>query len=87
MASATLSPRSPPRCALEIGVWHRFAFRRITGDETIAVDPAFKLSARSRTFADTKARATHCFGTASNAFFANETVFLEQHGIDVAWAL
>ena len=56
----------------------------ITADEKIAVDPAFKLSARSRRLADAKARATHYFETTSDAFFANETGFLEQHGIDVA---
>ena len=53
-------------------------------DEKIAVDPAFKLSARSRRLADAKARATHYFETTSDAFFANETAFLEQHHIDVA---
>jgi len=45
---------------------------------------AFKLSARSRRLADEKARATHYFETTSEAFFANETAFLEQHHIDVA---
>jgi hypothetical protein len=69
---------------LEIGVSHGFAFRRITADEKIAVDPAFKLSARSRRLADAKARATHYFETTSDAFFANETAFLERQGIDVA---
>ena len=72
------------RVYLEIGVSHGRAFRRITADEKIAVDPAFKLSARSRRLADTKARATHYFETTSDSFFANETAFLEQHGIDVA---
>ena len=46
--------------------------------------PAFMLSARARRLADAKARATHYFETTSDAFFANETAFLEQHGIDVA---
>ena len=69
---------------LEIGVSRGFAFRRISADEKIAVDPAFKLSARSRRLADAKARATHYFETTSDAFFAKETAFLEQHGIDVA---
>jgi Methyltransferase domain len=69
---------------LEIGVSHGFAFRRIVADQKIAVDPAFKLSARSRRLADEKARATHYFETTSDAFFANETAFLEQHHIDVA---
>ncbi len=72
------------RVYLEIGVSRGVTFRRITADEKIAVDPAFKLSARSRRLADAKARATHYFETTSDAFFANETGFLEQHGIDVA---
>src|SRR5271167_4958668 len=58
---------------LEIGVSHGAAFRRITADQKIAVDPAFKLSARSRRLADAKARTTHYFETTSDAFFANET--------------
>jgi SAM-dependent methyltransferase len=72
------------RVYLEIGLGYGGAFRRITADEKIAVDPTFKLSARSRSLADAKARATHYFETTSEAFFANETPFLEQHGIDVA---
>jgi len=72
------------RVYLEIGVCRGVAFRHITADEKIAVDPAFKLSARARRLADAKARATHYFETTSDAFFANETAFLEQHGIDVA---
>jgi hypothetical protein len=72
------------RIYLEIGVSRGEAFRRITADEKIAVDPAFKLSARSRRLASAKARATHYFETTSDAFFANETAFLDQHGIDVA---
>jgi hypothetical protein len=69
---------------LEIGVERGWTFRRIAADEKIAVDPAFKLSARSRRLAAAKARATHYFETTSDAFFANETAFLEQRGIDVA---
>jgi hypothetical protein len=69
---------------LEIGVSHGVAFRLISADEKIAVDPAFNLSARSRRLAAAKARATHYFETTSDAFFTNETAFLEQHGIDVA---
>ena len=72
------------RVYLEIGVCRGVAFRHITADEKIAVDPAFKLSARARRLADAKARATHYFETTSDAFFENETAFLEQHGIDVA---
>lgn len=69
---------------LEIGVSRGTTFRRIAADEKIAVDPAFMLSARSRSLADDKARATHYFETTSDAFFANETALLEQRGIDVA---
>jgi hypothetical protein len=72
------------RVYLEIGVSRGMTFRRITADEKIAVDPAFKLSARSRRLADAKARTTYYFETTSDAFFANETAFLEQRGIDVA---
>jgi Methyltransferase domain len=72
------------RVYLEIGVEYGSAFRRITAEEKIAVDPAFKPWARRRRLADTEARATHYFETTSDAFFANETAFLEQHGIDVA---
>jgi hypothetical protein len=72
------------RVYLEIGVSRGGAFQRITADEKIAVDPAFKLSARSRRLADAKARATYYFETASDAFFANETAFLEQREVDVA---
>jgi Methyltransferase domain len=68
---------------LEIGVSRGFAFRRIAADEKIAVDPALKLSARSRRLADAKARATHYFEMTSDAFFANEVAIL-QRGIDVA---
>jgi len=69
---------------LEIGVQRGLAFRLISADEKIAVDPAFRLSARSRRRADAKARATHYFETTSDDFFARETAFLEQRGIDVA---
>lgn len=69
---------------LEIGVWRGFTFRYMSADEKIAVDPALKLSARTRRQADAKARATHYFEMTSDAFFANEAGFLEQRGIDVA---
>jgi hypothetical protein len=42
------------RVYLDIGVSYGLMFRRITADEKIAVDPAFKL----RWLADAKARAT-----------------------------
>jgi hypothetical protein len=69
---------------LEIGVSKGYAFRCITADEKIAVDPVFKLSARSRKLSDAKARATHYFETTSDDFFANQAAFLEERGIDVA---
>lgn len=69
---------------LEIGVSRGAAFRQIGAEEKIAVDPAFKLSPRSRRLADAKAHATHYFETTSDAFFANETALLEQRGVDVA---
>lgn len=76
--------RRVKRVYLEIGVFEGKAFRRISADEKIAVDPALKLSARSRRRADAKAHATYYFETTSDAFFENETTFLEQRGIDVA---
>ncbi len=69
---------------LEIGVSRGLAFRRISADEKIAVDPAFSLSARSRAQADGKARVTHYFEMSSDDFFANEAALLEQCRIDVA---
>jgi Methyltransferase domain len=69
---------------LEIGVSRGQAFQRISADVKIAVDPAFKLTERTRELADAKARATHYFETTSDAFLDNEAAFLEQHPIDVA---
>jgi Methyltransferase domain len=69
---------------LEVGVSHGFAFRRIRADEKIAVDPAFKLSERSRRIADAMARESHYFEMTSDEFFANETAVLERRGLDVA---
>jgi hypothetical protein len=69
---------------LEIGVSKGQAFRRISADEKIAVDPAFKLSERSRRLADAKARVTHYFETTSDDFFVSQTDFLEERRIDVA---
>jgi hypothetical protein len=69
---------------LEIGVCRGYAFRRFCADEKIAFEPKFKLSACSRRLAAEKARGTHYFETTSDAFFKNETAFLEQRGIDVA---
>jgi hypothetical protein len=72
------------RVYLEIGVSSGEAFRHITAEEKIAVDPALVLSARTRKRAAAKASTTHYFETSSDAFFANEAVFLNQRGIDVA---
>jgi hypothetical protein len=69
---------------LEIGVSRGLAFRRISADEKIAVDPAFRLTERSRKLADAKARATHYFETTSDDFFAAQTAFLERRPVDVA---
>jgi hypothetical protein len=69
---------------LEIGVSRGQAFQRIAADVKIAVDPAFKLSERTRELADSKGRTTHYFETTSDAFFENEAAFLEQHPVDVA---
>jgi hypothetical protein len=78
-----LSGRDKP-VYLEIGVSRGRAFRQITADEKIAVDPVFRLSPRSRRLADEKARATHYFETTSDAFFENEAEFLAQRPVDVA---
>ncbi|MEE6176652.1 class I SAM-dependent methyltransferase [Mycobacterium sp. 050134] len=69
---------------LEIGVSKGLAFRRISADEKIAVDPEFRLSAHSRALADAKARVTHYFETTSDDFFATQAEFLAQRPIDVA---
>jgi predicted O-methyltransferase YrrM len=82
-AQQALDKRVKP-AYLEIGVSHGYALRRIRADEKIAVDPAFKLSARSRRLADAKARESHYFEMTSDAFFANEAAVLETRGIDVA---
>lgn len=78
-----LAGRSNP-VYLEIGVSRGQAFQRITADVKIAVDPAFKLSERTRELADAKGRDTRYFETTSDAFFANETALLERHLVDVA---
>jgi hypothetical protein len=78
-----LDVRSRP-VYLEIGVSRGSAFRRITAEEKIAVDPAFNLSARTRRRADAKAHATHYFEMSSDAFFAEQTTLLKERGIDVA---
>lgn len=72
------------RVYLEIGVSRGTAFRRIVAEEKIAVDPAFKLSARTRRRAAAKADATHYFEMTSDAFFETQDALLKQRGIDVA---
>lgn len=67
---------------LEIGVDHGRAFRHISASEKIAVDPEFKLSARTRKQADEKGN-THYFEMTSDAFFENEAGILNG-GVDVA---
>jgi len=78
-----LAGRVSPRY-LEIGVSKGLAFRNISADEKIAVDPAFRLSEPSRAQADAKARVTHYFETTSDDFFANKAALLEQRPVDVA---
>lgn len=69
---------------LEIGVSRGQAFQRIAADVKIAVDPAFRLTERTRELADAKARTTRYSETTSDAFFESEADFLERHPIDVA---
>jgi hypothetical protein len=78
-----LAMRSNP-VYLEIGVSRGQAFQRISADVKIAVDPAFRLTERTRELANAKGRVTQYFETTSDAFFENETVLLEQHPVDVA---
>ncbi|WUI27609.1 class I SAM-dependent methyltransferase [Mycobacterium sp. NBC_00419] len=69
---------------LEIGVSKGLAFRQISADEKIAVDPAFRLSDDTRQLADAKGRATHYFEITSDDFFATQADFLAQRPVDVA---
>lgn len=69
---------------LEIGVSRGQAFQRISADVKLAVDPAFRLTERTRELADAKGRVVQYFETTSDAFFENETALLEQHPVDVA---
>lgn len=78
-----LSGRTKP-VYLEIGVSRGQAFQRIAADIKLAVDPAFKLTQRTRELADAKARETRYFETTSDAFFDNEAELLTKHPIDVA---
>jgi hypothetical protein len=78
-----LAMRSKP-VYLEIGVSRGQAFQRISADVKIAVDPAFRLTERTRELANDKGRVVEYFETTSDAFFENETALLEQHPVDVA---
>ncbi|KAA0103257.1 class I SAM-dependent methyltransferase [Mycolicibacterium sp. P1-5] len=78
-----LAMRSDP-VYLEIGVSHGQAFQRITADVKIAVDPAFRLTERTRELANAKGRVVEYFETTSDAFFDSEKALLEQHPVDVA---
>lgn len=69
---------------LEVGVSRGAAFRRIAAHEKIAVDPRFRMTARTRRRADAQAAATHYFPMTSDEFFATRSEFLERRGIDVA---
>ncbi len=69
---------------LEIGVSRGQAFQRISADVKVAVDPAFKIPARSRQLANAKARETHYFEMTSDSFFEGQKDFLDKHQIDVA---
>ncbi|AKK28966.1 biotin carboxyl carrier protein [Mycobacterium sp. EPa45] len=78
-----LAMRSNP-VYLEIGVSRGQAFQRISADVKIAVDPAFRLTERTRELANAKGRVVEYFETTSDAFFDNEKSLLEQHPVDVA---
>jgi len=78
-----LAMRSNP-VYLEIGVSRGQAFQRISADVKFAVDPAFRLSERTREVADAKGRIVQYFETTSDAFFGNEEAVLVQHPVDVA---
>ena len=78
-----LAMRSNP-VYLEIGVSRGQAFQRISADVKLAVDPAFRLTERTRELANAKGRVVEYFQTTSDAFFDNEKALLEQHPVDVA---
>jgi len=78
-----LAMRSNP-VYLEIGVSRGQAFQRISADVKFAVDPAFRLTERTRELADAKGRVVQYFETTSDAFFENEKALLVRHPIDVA---
>lgn len=78
-----LAMRSNP-VYLEIGVSRGQAFQRISADVKIAVDPAFRLTERTRELANAKGRVVEYFEITSDAFFDHEKALLEQHPVDVA---
>ena len=78
-----LTMRSNP-VYLEIGVSRGQAFQRISADVKFAVDPAFRLTERTRELADARGRVVRYFETTSDAFFENEKSLLAQHPVDVA---
>ena len=78
-----LAMRSNP-VYLEIGVSRGQAFQRISADVKLAVDPAFRLTERTRELANATGRDVRFFEITSDAFFENETALLEQHPVDVA---
>jgi hypothetical protein len=78
-----LAMRSNP-VYLEIGVSRGQAFQRISSDVKFAVDPAFRLTERTRELANAKGRVTQYFEVTSDAFFENEAALLGQHPVDVA---
>ena len=78
-----LAMRSNP-VYLEIGVSRGQAFQRISADVKFAVDPAFRLTERTRELANAKGRVVEYFEVTSDAFFENQTALLEQHPVDVA---
>ncbi len=78
-----LAMRSNP-VYLEIGVSRGQAFQRISADVKIAVDPAFRLTERTRELANAKGRVVEYFEITSDAFFDREKALLEQHPVDVA---
>ncbi|MCV7347675.1 class I SAM-dependent methyltransferase [Mycolicibacterium rhodesiae] len=78
-----LSMRSNP-VYLEIGVSRGQAFQRISADVKLAVDPAFRLTDRTRELANAKGRVVEYFEITSDAFFENEAALLEQNPVDVA---
>lgn len=67
---------------LEIGVQSGKTFRRIAAADKVAVDPRFRLSARTKRRADALG-ATHYFEMTSDAFFADPPPLLGR-GVDVA---